>query len=102
VWQNSSERSSSRVRRKPWYIATLVATITSIAGAIGSYYTAKGNIGDLSISNEHRLTKLEEDFTAHQREDDRATTYSEGQFHNVWCAIHVNNGEPCESDRAKH
>lgn len=90
---------------KPWFVPVLVALITSTAGAIGGYFAQGAGSGAADIrSNEHRITQIEDDIRNHEREDDRATAAGqahddkiEKRFHDVWCAIRVNNHQPCSA-----
>ena len=74
----------------PSWVAHVAGPI--IAGTV-AYFAAQ-------ITLEHRLTSIEDNITAHEREDDRATGSVDKRlddmdvmFRNVWHAIQLNHGE---------
>lgn len=83
--------------RAPWYAAGVTSLLAAIASGVTGYYASgAGSSADKITANEHRMTQIEDAEASHAREDDRATASVAVQFKNVWCAIHINNGQPCE------
>lgn len=90
--------------RAPWYAAGVTSLLAAIASGVGGYYASgAGSSADKIAANEHRMTQIEDEIKSHEREDDRGgASYQiafdkiDRQFRNVWCAIRVNHGEPCQ------
>lgn len=68
-----------------WLVGSITAIITAAISSVGAYYASGAGSNESDIkANEHRLTQLE----------DRVDGFDKMVGH-LWCAIHVNHGEPC-------